>query len=65
MDGNEINLNPGDAAIYLGCEVEHYRDVFKGDWCTQFFIHYVDKEGKNKSFEKDKRPYWGVSFRGV
>jgi len=60
MEGNEINLNPGDAALYLGCEVEHHREEFKGDWCAQVFMHYVDAEGNNKSFEKDNRPYWGV-----
>jgi len=60
IEGNAINLKPGEAAVYLGCEVEHYREEFKGDWCAQTFIHYVDAEGNNKSFEKDNRPYWGV-----
>tara|TARA_R110000803_G_scaffold8761_1_gene28197 strand:+ start:2088 stop:2639 length:552 start_codon:yes stop_codon:yes gene_type:complete len=60
MEGNKIDLKPGDAAIYLGCEVEHHREEFKGDWCAQTFIHYVDAEGDNKSFEKDKRLYWGL-----
>ena len=60
MEGDPIFLKPGDAAIYLGCELEHYREEFKGDWCAQVFMHYVDAEGNNKSFEKDNRPYWGV-----
>tara|TARA_R110000751_G_scaffold31379_1_gene80014 strand:- start:566 stop:1117 length:552 start_codon:yes stop_codon:yes gene_type:complete len=60
MEGNKIDLKPGEAAIYLGCELEHHREEFKGDWCAQTFIHYVDAEGDNKSFEKDNRPYWGV-----
>jgi len=60
MEGNKIDLKPGDAAIYLGCELEHHREEFKGDWCAQTFIHYVDAEGNNTSFEKDNRPYWGV-----
>tara|TARA_S200002703_G_scaffold86546_1_gene74576 strand:+ start:2386 stop:2946 length:561 start_codon:yes stop_codon:yes gene_type:complete len=60
MDGNRIDLNPGDAVIYLGCEVEHYREEFKGDWCTQVFMHYVDAEGPYSSLEKEGRPYWGV-----
>ena len=42
IGGTEINLEPGDAAIYLGCEVEHWREEFKGDWHTQTFLHYVD-----------------------
>tara|TARA_R110000824_G_scaffold13835_2_gene59533 strand:- start:1492 stop:2049 length:558 start_codon:yes stop_codon:yes gene_type:complete len=60
MEGNKIDLNPGDAVIYLGCELEHHREEFKGDWYAQVFIHYVDEAGNNKSFEKDKRVYWGL-----
>ena len=41
----EIKLNDGDAVIYLGCEVEHYRNEFQGDWHAQVFFHYVDKNG--------------------
>lgn len=61
MDGTEINLEPGDAAIYLGCEVEHWRKEFTGDWQAQTFLHYVDKNGPNKEWAKDKRPIYGIS----
>jgi len=60
MDGTELHLNPGDAAIYLGCEVEHWRNEFKGDWHSQFFLHYVDKNGINKDRIADGREFWGV-----
>jgi hypothetical protein len=60
MDGAEINMEPGDAAIYLGCEVEHWREEFKGDWHAQTFLHYVDKNGSNKEWFKDKRPIYGL-----
>jgi hypothetical protein len=60
IEDNPIHLKTGDAAIYLGCELEHGREEFKGDWCAQTFLHYVDADGNNKSFEKDKRLYWGV-----
>jgi hypothetical protein len=60
MDGEELNLNPGDAAIYLGCEVEHWREEFKGDWQAQTFLHYVDKNGPNKEWHKDKRILYGM-----
>jgi hypothetical protein len=60
MNGTEINMEPGDAAIYLGCEVEHWREEFKGDWQAQTFLHYVDKNGVNKEWFKDKRPLWGL-----
>ena len=60
MDGTPLTLNVGDAAIYLGCEVEHWREEFKGDYQFQAFLHYVDKEGKNTEHYMDKRKYWGV-----
>jgi len=60
MDGTEINLKPGDAAIYLGCEVEHWREEFKGDWHMQFFLHYVDKNGPFSNLEFDGRPLLGM-----
>jgi hypothetical protein len=60
MDGKEINMEPGDAAIYLGCEIEHWREEFKGDWHAQTFLHYVDKNGANKEWFKDKRMLFGV-----
>ena len=60
MDGKELHLNPGDAAIYLGCEVEHWREEFKGDWHSQVFLHYVDKNGPYASHIADGRSFWGV-----
>ena len=60
MDGNKIELEPGDAAIYLGCEIEHWREEFKGDWQAQCFLHYVDKNGPNKECFKDKRLLYGM-----
>jgi len=60
MDGTAINMEPGDAAIYLGCEVEHWREEFKGDWQAQTFLHYVDKNGLNKEWFKDKRLLYGM-----
>jgi hypothetical protein len=59
MDGTEIKLVPGDAAIYLGCEVEHWREEFKGDWHTQVFLHYVNKNGSNSHLLADGRSLWG------
>jgi hypothetical protein len=60
MEGTEINMEPGDAAIYLGCEIEHWREEFKGDWHAQTFLHYVDKNGRNKEWVKDKRMLYGA-----
>jgi hypothetical protein len=60
MDGTEINMEPGDAAVYLGCEVEHWREEFKGDWHAQTFLHYVDYNGPHKEWFKDKRTTYGI-----
>ena len=37
----EVVQEPGDALVYLGCNVGHYRPKYKGDWYSQLFIHYV------------------------
>ena len=59
MDGVECDLQPGDAAIYMGCEVEHWRNNFEGDWQAQTFLHYVDKNGPYRNFFKDNRRLYG------
>ena len=60
MDGTAIELKPGDAAVYLGCEVEHWRETFQGDYNMQVFLHYVDAEGDNKNYYMDQRKFWGI-----
>lgn len=37
MKDTPVELSPGDACIYLGCEIEHYRKHFTGDWHAQAF----------------------------
>ena len=66
--GVKITLNPGDMLIYSGCELEHWRDEFKGDNCGQVFLHYNKANTKNAEENYlDKRPLVGLpsSFRGV
>jgi len=62
MDGNKLELQKGDAALYLGCEVEHWREEFTGDWHSQTFLHYIDKNGpyKNANLVADGRELWGT-----
>lgn len=55
MDNNWIELEEGDAVIYLGCEITHGRKPFKGDGCAQVFFHYVDQNGPYKEYANDKR----------
>jgi len=61
MDGTELTLETGDAAVYLGCEVEHWREEFIGDWHAQTFLHYVDKNGPYSNFAFDNRPMLGIN----
>lgn len=52
-----IPMQIGDAVIYKGEEVWHWREKYKeGEWQLQVFLHYVDQEGPHKDFKYDKRP---------
>lgn len=48
-DGSEtcVELDPGDAVMYLGCTAEHWRNKFEGKEHTQLFMHYVRSYGVN------------------
>jgi len=43
----------GDALIYRGCDLKHWREEFEGKEHAQVFIHYVDQDGPNKSHKGD------------
>lgn len=45
MGENWISIKPGDAVMYLGCDVPHGRKPFEGRYCAQVFLHYVNAEG--------------------
>lgn len=53
MGGKGIIQRPGDAVLYKGCEIEHYRKEFKGDEYVQVFLHYVDADGPYKEHAYD------------
>ena len=40
-----IELNPGDAVLYLGCQADHWRNKFEGEEHVQLFLHYVRANG--------------------
>ena len=53
-------LEPGDAAIYMGDKLWHWREPFKGDHCVQTFLHFIDKEGDHyPEHAYDGRPNLG------
>ena len=59
--GVKVNLKIGDMLIYSGCELEHWREPFEGNICSQVFLHYNHAKGpyaKTNLF--DKRPMLGV-----
>jgi len=61
LEGREVCLEQGDAIIYRGCDIEHWRDDFKGINQSQVFLHYNDINGpfqKNNLF--DTRPMLGL-----
>lgn len=55
-----VTLNPGDLAVYKGCEICHWRKPFKGNWHVQVFLHYVDADGPYKDHAFDGRPNLGL-----
>lgn len=57
-DGKKIKfkLDVGEALIYKGRDLPHWRKKFKGDHQAQLFLHYVDSNGPYKNFVFDGRP---------
>jgi len=59
--GIKVDLKQGDMLVYSGCEVEHWRNKFKGKECVQVFLHYNNRKtpgSKDNMF--DKRPHLGL-----
>jgi hypothetical protein len=52
----KITLYPGDAVIYMGCDVHHWRNkMMRAGVNAQFMLHYVDKDGPFAEHHWDKR----------
>ena len=61
LKGIKVDLKPGDMLVYSGCELEHWRNKFKGKECIQAFLHYNNQKtpgAKENMF--DKRPHLGL-----
>jgi hypothetical protein len=57
-------LEPGDACVYRGCEVTHWRDkAVDTDINVQVMLHYVDKNGPNAAYKFDERRALGLGNR--
>lgn len=62
MNGNKIDMEPGDIVIYRGIDLEHAREEFTppgDDWHVQAFLHYVDADGPYSNYRYDKRNFIG------
>ena len=59
---SKIEMEVGDAVLYRGCEMYHWRDQYtEGKWQAQVFLHYVDANGPNKEWAYDKRKSLAVT----
>ena len=59
--GVRVDLKPGDMLVYSGCELEHWREKFKGKECVQVFLHYNNRKtpgAKDNMF--DRRQHLGL-----
>jgi hypothetical protein len=61
-----IYLNSGDMIIYRGCEIEHWREPYRGLNHAQVFLHYNEVNGQY-NIKYDGRPELGLpsSFRKI
>ncbi|THD37830.1 MAG: hypothetical protein E7773_02300 [Sphingomonas sp.] len=57
LDGADasVALSPGDAILYQGCNIPHWRDAFPGERQYQVFLHYVYADGDKTAFAFDRR----------
>ena len=59
--GIKVDLKSGDMLVYSGCDLEHWRNKFKGKECIQVFLHYNNRKtpgAKDNMF--DKRLHLGL-----
>ena len=56
MGKQRYDMGEGDAVIYRGCDIEHWRDMCDGPegyYSGQVFLHYVKKNGEHTSHAGD------------
>ena len=58
INNTAVMLEEGDAVLYKGCEVDHWREPYtEGTKLAQVFLHYVDANGPYTEWKNDKNPY--------
>jgi hypothetical protein len=53
-------LLPGDALVYRGIDLPHWREPFAGERAAQAFLHYVDADGPHADQKFDGRAALGA-----
>lgn len=65
-DVGKIEMDVGDAVLYRGCDMYHWRDEYsEGKWQAQVFLHYVDANGPNAEWIYDKRGGLNLPAQGA
>ena len=61
MEHNKIDMEVGDAVLYRGMDLEHWRNKYtEGQWQAQVFLHYVDADGPHADQKYDSRESLGI-----
>lgn len=66
-EGGSALMEQGDAVLYTGCTVEHWREKNEAGAIHQVFLHYVDANGPNAEHANEymkKSSYRQVAWRG-
>jgi hypothetical protein len=50
-----VRLAPGDALLYRGIDLGHWREPYQGQALAQVFLHYVDRHGPHADQKFDGR----------
>jgi hypothetical protein len=63
LHGNTIAVTQtvGDALLYQGMRLVHWREPFEGQWHAQVFLHWVDETGPRADERFDRRERLGLS----
>ena len=60
-----VELDYGDMVIFRGHEIEHWREVFNGQWFVSAIFGYVDKNGPFAFQKYDQRKTLGKPHVGM
>lgn len=53
--GDVVKQRPGDAVVFHGQAIDHWRDTFRGDYFGQIFMNFVRADGPHRGQGLDGR----------